>query len=162
MFVKRIDNDYSDPECVDSVIKYIFRSNGNACIFTGGLNVLDPLDTASEFNMVRCFYRKTTGTQLRHYVISVEPRDMFIPYMCAELAYQICAYYASEYQTVFSVHTNTRFMHIHIVVNTVSFVTGKKLHEGLGDFKRFEKHCHKCYARVKAKYSYIKKELGSF
>ena len=162
MFVKRVDKDYSDHTCVESVINYIFSDNGNAGVYIGGLNVLDPLNAADEFNMVKRFYKKTDGVQLRHYVISPEPRDWFIPYMCSELAYLICAYYADRFQAVFSVHTNTRFTHIHIVLNTVSFADGLKLHEGLGEMKQFEAYCHKCYARIKAKYGYVRKELGSF
>ena len=49
-----------------------------------------------------------------------------------------------------------------IIVNSVSFVDGKKLHENIGDFVKLEKFCNTCYARIKGKYSYISKKLKTF
>ena len=159
---KRIDKPYMEPECVKSVIDYIFRNNGNVNTYIGGLNIIEPINAAEEFNMVKSYYGKTAGTQLRHYIVSLEPKDHCIPYMAAELAYLICAYYGDRYQSVFSVHSNTNYLHVHIIVNSVSFVDGKKLHENIGDFVKLEKYCNTCYARIKGKYSYISKKLKTF
>ena len=162
LFCKRITNDYKDLKCIYSVIDFIYRNNGNNNTYVGGINIANPIKAADEFMLVKRYYGKTEGTQLRHYVISPDPKELFIPYMATELGYQICAYYADKFQSVFSVHTNTSHLHIHVVINTVSYVNGKKLHEGIGDLITFENYCRACYEIIKNKYRYIDKNLKAF
>lgn len=48
--------------------------------------------------------------------------------------YQICQYFGDRFQIVFGLHTDTDYVHLHFVLNTVSFVDGSKFSAGLADY----------------------------
>lgn len=70
-----------------------------------------------------------------------------IPYEANQLAMQICAYYAGRFQIVYSVHEDTDNLHIHFVLNTVSYVDGKKFTESPAELWRFKEYVGKLINR---------------
>lgn len=53
---------------------------------------------------------------------------------------EIAAYYGKRYQVFFGIHGNTDHRHIHFVMNTVSYIDGKKYAEGYDDFFKFREY----------------------
>lgn len=47
-------------------------------------------------------------------------------------------YYSSRYQIVFGVHTDTRNIHIHFIMNTVSYVDGMMYSGNAVDMNNFK------------------------
>ena len=69
----------------------------------------------------------------------------------------------NRYQILFSVHTdNYPLLHIHFVMNTVSFVDGRKLHDNNAEQAAFCSYCEECYKQIKGEYIWVKKDLKSF
>ena len=165
MLLEIINDPYEDPYSVYNCIRYIMRdksdkNNYHTNIYSGGYNIFDIKKAADEFFIIKNYYRKTDGRQIKHFVISPDPKDFFVSPMLYELALYICAYYSSRFQMVFSVHTDERsHPHIHFVVNTVSFVDGKKLHESKRDLIQLQLYCNKYYDYIKERYTWVSSEL---
>lgn len=137
--VKVIDEGYEHPLALKGLLKYIFtdKSTGNRCYYIGGANV-DPKNAEEEMGAVKRAYRKTEGRIARHFVVSLGSDGVFLPHEANILARKICEYYCMRFQIVYAVHEDTKNLHIHFVMNTVSFVDGRMFSEGPAELQRFK------------------------
>ena len=71
-------------------------------------------------------YGKANGIRLRHMMLSFHPSEKITPAYAYQIAYQAAWYYAREYQILFAVHDNKQPLHIHFVMNMVSYIDGHK------------------------------------
>lgn len=92
-----------------------------------------PLEMAMQFQTVRDLFHKNSGRLLRHIVISFKPYEAGIE-DAMTIAY-VCASFFRGYQVVYAVHSSTIHLHIHFLVNTVSFVDGHKYSGGYADLR---------------------------
>lgn len=139
--VKVIENGYEHPLALRGLLNYIFtdKSTGNCCYYCGGANI-DPQNAEEEMRAVKRAYRKTEGRIARHFVVSLGSDSLFLPCEANELALKICQYYSDRYQIVYSVHENTKNLHIHFVMNTVSFRDGLMFSEGPAELQQFKNY----------------------
>ena len=77
-------------------------------------------------NIVAILYGKNHGVRLRHSVLSFEEKEHISHSVANMIADSIALYYASEYQIVYAVHEDTDTVHIHFVMNQVSYTDGHK------------------------------------
>lgn len=121
--IKVVPESYVSIDDVDRVINYVARK---AHIF-GGLAV-DPSHAAEDMRLVKTLYGKTNGKQLRHFILNYseqESKNIRSAEQLQCIAYHVCTYFADEYQIVFGIHKSNHW-HIHFVMNTVNYKTGKK------------------------------------
>ncbi len=113
----------------------------------GGINVC-PERAYQQMLAVKQYYGKTTGNQLVHFVICLNKR-IFDDEEALRVAYQIAGYYGDRYQIIFGVHhsdrensygQSTSYYHIHMVMNSVSFVDGKMYADNRADTGKFLEH----------------------
>ena len=107
-----------------------------------GVNCADnPAIAAYQMQKTKELYGKTDGRQYKHYVLSFAP---------GEISVQKAKTYANEladkcfgerYEVAVGVHINSKGgkIHAHFVVNSVSFLDGKKLHFSKSDLENFKK-----------------------
>lgn len=91
-----------------------------------------------DMSAVKKAHHKTHGKQYEHVVISITPDTADksdLDYM--EIGRAIAAYY-KEYQVAYALHKDTNVRHLHFVINSVSFQTGKKFSQGPQDLNRFK------------------------
>lgn len=168
MYFKIVNDPYTSPYSVENVIKYAERDKSDILgirtnTYTGGSGINNVKTAVDEFTTIKNLYDKTEGRQIRQFIISPDPKDLFTAPMLYELALYVCAYYGNRYQILFSVHTdNYPLLHIHFVMNTVSFVDGRKLHDNNTEQAEFRKYCDECYKQIKGEYVWVKKDLKSF
>ena len=140
---------YSNLSCVYNVTNYVLRDKagqGNAMNrFSGGMNVFDLSKAGEEFMQVKRYYGKMFGRHIKHFYITFDKDEPVMPELAYILAYHISMFYRSRFQVVFSVHEETDNLHIHFAINTVSFIDGKKLHEGMEELYALEIFCRDCY-----------------
>lgn len=107
----------SNNHCIESVYgaQGLRKSDGN-CMYQ------------EMWNVIR-FYHKENRRKALHYVVSFDrQREYFIGLKEAlEIGYQIAAKLFYGWQVVFGIHTNTENLHIHFVVNNISYENGKCL-----------------------------------
>ena len=119
------DRKYFDDNALNEVISYIFRPNKIPSRYIGGYGV-HLKDSAEQMNMVAILYGKNHGVRLRHSVLSFEEKEHISHSVANMIADSIALYYAPEYQIVYAVHEDTDTVHIHFVMNQVSYTDGHK------------------------------------
>jgi len=129
---------YFDNDAYQTVLSYIF--NPNKAAYTGGCNITSPELAAKEMEQVAIDFNKNSGKHLRHSVLSFNQNEDVSPELAAELAPKLCQHYAPEYQIAYAVHTNTDRVHIHLVMNQISYVDGHRYRGKKKDYYDFRKH----------------------
>lgn len=91
-----------------------------------GINC-DPETATAEMRKVKDDYSKNKGVQAYHGYVSFGKQDNLTPVDCLAISERIAReMWGDRFQVVLAVHTNTNTLHCHFVVNSVSFVDGKK------------------------------------
>lgn len=106
-----------------------------------GLIKSDALDMWKQMQSEKEHFRKTDGKQAHHYIVSFSEREMQTigPLEAQAIGYKACRFF-EDYQVVFGVHTNEDNLHIHFILNSVSYKNGIKLTMNparLAKFKRY-------------------------
>ncbi len=87
-----------------------------------------------EFEMTKHRFGKTDGRTYFHIVQSFSPEDNISPYDANSLGLEFAGFFEG-YQVLVVTHTNREHLHNHIIVNSVSFENGKKLHMEKADLQ---------------------------
>ena len=86
---------------------------------------------AKQFKETCDLYGKGKGVGERkyyHFKLSCDPNDNPTPQQSHELAEKLAQQLFPDHECVIATHDDTDTLHSHIIVNAVSFETGKKLH----------------------------------
>lgn len=129
---------YFDEGSYQSVISYILTP-GKA-IYAGGANISSLSTAADEMLKVAIQFGKNYGKRVRHSVLSFANYECITPEMANCFAQEIIQHYAPDYQIVYAVHADSDNVHIHFVMNQVSFSDGHKYGGKLCDYRAFENH----------------------
>lgn len=124
-----INQDYYDAISLKNVTNYVKRLG----IFGG--YALDPSHAFDQMILVKRKFHKTNGIQLKHFLISFSNSEMYRLDFddLLNIGFQTGVLFA-EYQMVYGVHYDTAHFHLHVAMNTVSFVDGHKYSDGLAVF----------------------------
>ena len=74
-------------------------------------------------------HRKTGGRQYYHFVQSFMPGERLTPDEAHRIGLEFAAKRFPDFEIVVATHTDTGHLHNHFLVNSVSFQSGKKLHQ---------------------------------
>lgn len=89
-------------------------------------------ELVSEFILTQEIFRNTSGRRARHEIVSFWRDEIYDDNgvnRIVEIAYTFAQwYYLQGFQVAFAIHLDTGHPHIHFVINTVNFITGKKYH----------------------------------
>ena len=83
-------------------------------------------------------YGKGNGRNERKYYhskLSCDPADNPTPQQSHELTEKLAQQLFAAHECVIATHNDTGTLHSHIIVNAVSFETGKKLHMNIGEYR---------------------------
>lgn len=128
----------TDPEIVEIYIRYITRTRTYdkcppAYVHYLGFKPYSTIENLiDEFFQTQIIYRQLSGVRARHEWISFmdgETLDCNGRQRVVDIAYQFALWYFKQgFQVIFAIHTDTKYLHIHYVINTVNFITGRKYH----------------------------------
>ena len=93
---------------------------------------------AKQFKETCDMYGKGNGHNERkyyHFKLSCDPADSPTPQQSHELAEKLAQQLFAAHECVIATHNDTDTLHSHIIVNAVSFETGKKLHINIGEYR---------------------------
>lgn len=124
---------YPDDD-LESVLKYAANEEKTEkMMYVGGVNV-NPGIAYEEMTTVKRQFDKTDGILAWHGYMSFKPGEV-----TAAKAHEIGMEFAkkmwSDYQVVVATHCNTGVYHCHFVVNSVSYKTGKRIHDETSWFR---------------------------
>lgn len=134
---------YKDDDALHDVISYCTQSS-KAC-YVDGIAVYAP-DAIFEMERLAKAYGKDSGLRLRHWVLSFSAQEIKgirkaqLPEVIHRFGWYAANYYGWQYQILFAVHLDNNNPHIHFVMNTVNYLTGKKYPGNKGDFYAYQKY----------------------
>ena len=111
------------------VIDYI--TNPKKAVIISSLSMDDSRDYAKQFKETCDMYGKGKGFNVRkyyHFKLSPDQADYPSPQQAHELAEKMAQRLFSAHECIIATHLDTDTTHSHIIVNSVGFETGKKLH----------------------------------
>ena len=89
----------------------------------------DGSNAITEFLATKAAYNKTDGINFYQYVQSFHPRENITPQQAHQIAREFAEKAWPEYEVQVSTHCDAQHIHSHFVINSVSFVDGKKLRQ---------------------------------
>ena len=105
-------------------MNYIDKQNS----ITTGINCSDDRKIAlEEMQNTKHFYDKTEGRQYKHYVHSFKPTEI-TPMQANKLCEQLFKEKFPSHEIFIATHVDKEHIHNHVIINSVNFETGKKLH----------------------------------
>ena len=88
----------------------------------------DKHNARADFVRVKRQFQKTDGIQAYHGYMSFKPNEL-TPDECHQIGIEFAQrMWGDKFQVIVTTHLNTKSLHNHFVVNSVSFVDGKRLH----------------------------------
>ena len=89
----------------------------------------------SEMQLTKERYRKTDGRQYYHFVQSFAETDDLTPQEAHAIALELAQREFPNFEVLVATHIDTDHLHNHLVVNSVSFRDGRKLHQSATDLQ---------------------------
>ena len=129
---------FFDDKAYQDTMEYIFDATKADDI--GGCNVTAPETAAQEMEQAAIAFGKDKGKRVRHSILSFDAHEHVSPEEADNYAQEIIQHYAPEYQVVYAVHTNTEHVHIHFVMNQISYVDGHRYQGRKADYYAFLDH----------------------
>lgn len=143
-----ISDSYSNPSCILNELNYI--RNPEKSLYKGSYNMFEPTDNSlaaliqcNQFSYIKSYYRKHSGKQLEHFVLSFdstdEEHDISFNTM-ASIADNIPYFLLCEYQTAYSIHkphSGNMNYHIHFIMNSTNIWTGEQFRLTKSNFYAF-------------------------
>jgi len=84
-------------------------------------------------------FRKTDGRQFYHFVQSFSVDDDLTPQEVNAIGVELVQKEFPDFEVLVVTHIDTDHLHNHLVVNSVSCVNGRKLHQNAGDLQQHRK-----------------------
>ena len=146
--VKVINGAKSSDSALKNVLNYILRSDktlDSICYVSGCWND-DVKITADnvyhEFKKEKRFWQKDSGRMYLHTVLSFHQNEKISAEQVLDFAKTWAKQVYPDHQHILSVHRDKGHLHCHIVVNTVSYIDGKKISISKWDLQRSKNLCN--------------------
>lgn len=117
------------------LVHYVHSKNGKEIRFHGGRGVPRDIDKALAC-MIRIQekYKKADGRRLYHLMVGF-PKDIRDVFLVQKVAEAIADYFFEEFQLLYGIHEDTKKLHIHFIINSVSYSTRNKMHFENGELE---------------------------
>ena len=115
--------------CMGAVIRYTMqdkKTNFDGQRLVTGINC-QPESVYADFMTTKRLYHKTDGVLFYHMVQSFPKGEAVDPVTAHAAALKLAEYYEG-YEVLVCTHTDREHIHSHLLINSVNFDTGKKLH----------------------------------
>ena len=89
----------------------------------------------SEMQLTKERFHKTDGRQYYHFVQSFDKQDDLSPLEVHAIGLELAQREFPNFEVLVATHMDTEHLHNHLVVNSVSFQSGKKLHQSAADLQ---------------------------
>lgn len=110
-----------------TAIRYIERPCKTETALMTGISC-SPDSAAAEMMVTKRIWGKTAGRSYDHYVQSFAPEEKVSPEEAHSIAVEWAKQEFSCFEVVVATHTDTKHLHSHILVNSVSYIDGHKIH----------------------------------
>ena len=124
-----------------NVIEYVLRDDKvkEGYVYITGPYAADTINYDSVYNAFlneKNLWNKDSGRMYSHCIISFHRDEQIVPEKVLEIGKQFVDKFFTGYQCLISVHQDKDHLHCHIVVNSVSYLNGLKLHQTKHDLEK--------------------------
>lgn len=112
---------------ITTAIQYIERPCKTEKALVTGISC-SPGSAATEMMVTKKIWGKTDGRSYDHYVQSFAPEEKISPEEAHVIAVEWAKQEFQDFEVVVATHTDVHHLHSHILVNTVSYLDGHKIH----------------------------------
>ena len=149
MAINKVINDRAHNHgALRNVIEYVLRDDK---VREGLAFVTGPyeLDTINWDGVYRAFLEekrllgKDSGRMYSHMIISFHKEETITPEECLEFGKAFVEDNFPDHQCVVGVHQDRDHLHLHCVINSVSFIDGHKLHSSKRDLQRLKEQTNR-------------------
>lgn len=136
--IKHLIKGHKNPEAVINVVNYI--SNSSFLAECGWMGIFIPTTEGiyNEFSTVKNIMGKQEGKQIHHMIIGFEKHKGWYLSAVTEIARKMAVQISTRFQVFYGVHMGTlddpEYLHIHMAINTVSYVDGNRFYESNSHF----------------------------
>lgn len=143
-FDEYTESKYKDDFAYWNVIQYCFDRDKMLHDCYGAYGV-DMKHAGFEMQLLAQSYSQDRGLRLRHFILTFSGEELTSfagPYWeeMTKIADYVARYYADSYQIVYVIHEASMHIHIHFVMSTVNYRTGKKYRGNKKDYYDFQKY----------------------
>ena len=117
------------------VLKYVQqeeKTRAGGLRFITGHNCV-PQSAYTEMMTTKRRFKKTDGRQFYHFVQSFAEADNLTPQEANAIGLELAQHEFPDFEVMVATHVDTNHIHNHLVVNSVSCETGRKLHQSTND-----------------------------
>ena len=122
---KGADGKYFDDLALKDVINYVLNPQKTKSHLAGAYGVQIEF-AAQQMEFVSRAYNNYDKLRLRHFIISFADSDCILPCDAIYIAQRAAEFCASRYQIIFGIHEDADHLHVHFVMNQVSYMDGRK------------------------------------
>ena len=144
-----VRNTYPDDAALNNVIHYAL----NKAAFYGGYGITPEIGAAQmQMQFVKRAFYQTDALQLKHFFITYSHDEAaYIDFDEMMLTAFETAKLFREHQMVYGLHLDGSHVHVHIVMNTTSFIDGHQYSDGLSGFMKVCGMLKKKYPQYRVK-----------
>lgn len=99
---------------------------------------ITPETVYDAFMQEKQLWRKDSGRLYAHHIISFAPDEEITPEQAMAFGRDFATQWFPDHQTLIAVHQDKEHTHIHFITNTVSYETGRKLHNSRNDLEQMK------------------------
>lgn len=139
-----INEPYENEDALENLLAYILRVDKNTLNYHTsevehyglGVNCLNPMSMIESFRMIKRFAYKMDGKQLHHFVLTIYMKNNHYSLRQRDLEYSWLRLLSAEvsqllyekkgYQNIFALHNDTNVVHVHFMINSINYKTGKR------------------------------------
>lgn len=132
-FIVMKTGEHRNTDAIDKVIHYIFSSSFYAY---GGVNRVFGINEQAivdSFKVIQEHFDKTDGKHIQHIIIGFDKKEGIGIGMAYNIAIAAAQYIGNRFQCCYAVHKgssdNPNYVHIHLAINTVSWLDGNRYYE---------------------------------
>ena len=120
------------------VLRYVAQEQKT--MDTDGTRYLTGVNCAADlayqsFLATKNLYGKASGTWFYHYTQSFSPQEHVTPAEAHQIAQELAERFFPGCEVLVATHIDTDHLHSHLIVNSVSFQDGRKLHQSAADLQ---------------------------
>lgn len=132
---------FSSKGNLKNILKYITNPAKTDTSLISGKDCVSE-SAYDEMMSVKNIYNKTTGNNYFHVIQSFSPTDKLDYQNAHEIGLKFAEYF-KDYQVVVATHKDRKHVHNHLVINSVSFENGKKVHMSKNDLEALKEYSNK-------------------
>ena len=126
---------------LSGIIRYVTNREKTTQRLISGVNCVAS-SACEEFTAVKYRFHKTGGRAYYHIIQSFSPDDPLDFDTAHELGLRLAEQFP-DFQCLVATHQNTAHIHNHIIMNSVSFVDGRKFHQSAQEMRQVKEFVNK-------------------